>query len=297
MTIVQFIHYLQHEKRYSAHTILAYKLDLEQFLQFVAVRYELKNPSEITGVMVRSWVVELMNEELKPVSVRRKLSALKTYFKFLLRERVIVQNPMLQVSSPKLGKRLPVFVPAAEMSNLLEKRHWGDDFISQRDRLILELLYGTGMRRAELVGLKLHDIDLAQQQLHIVGKGNKARMSPIGAGLCQFIADYLSLRQSTFESIAHPYLLVTDKGAPIYPRLVYQIVRQCLSEVTTIEKRSPHVLRHSFATHLSDGGAELSAIKELLGHANLTATQIYTHNSIERLRQVYQQAHPKAGKN
>jgi integrase/recombinase XerC len=297
MTIVQFIHYLQHEKRYSAHTILAYKLDLEQFLQFIAVRYELNNPSEITGVMVRSWVIELMNEELKPVSVRRKLSALKTYFKFLLRERVIIQNPMLQVSSPKLGKRLPVFVPAAEMSNLLEKRHWGDDFISQRDRLILELLYGTGMRRAELVGLKLHDIDLAQQQIHILGKGNKVRVSPIGAGLCQFITDYLSLRQSTFEAITHTYLLVTDKGAPIYPRLVYQIVRQYLSEVTTIEKRSPHVLRHSFATHLSDGGAELSAIKELLGHANLTATQIYTHNSIERLRQVYQQAHPKAGKN
>lgn len=297
MTIFPFIQYLQYEKRYSEHTVISYKFDLEQFMQFIAVRYELDSPSEITGVMIRSWVIELINENAKPVTVKRKLSALKTYFKFLLRERVIVQNPMLQVSSPKQGKRLPIFVPVPEMINLLEKRQWGNDFSSLRDRLILEILYGTGIRRAELVGLKLQDIDLNQQQIRILGKGSKTRLLPIGAGLCQLIADYLSLRQSSFDSIVHLYLLITDKGAPIYPRLVYQIVRKYLSEVTTIEKRSPHVLRHTFATHLSDSGAELSAIKELLGHANLTATQIYTHNSIERLRQVYQQAHPKAGKN
>jgi integrase/recombinase XerC len=279
------------------HTVLAYQLDLEQFLQFAKIRYELVEPRSFTGSIVRSWIMELMEEGVKPVSVRRKLSTLKTYFKFLLREGVITQNPMLQVVSPKLGKRLPIFVPENEMINLLEKRHWGNDFLSLRDRLILEMLYGTGMRRGELIALKIQDLDLSQQQIRILGKGNKERLVPVGPALCQLIADYLPQRKIIVESNQHAFLLTTDNGAPIYPKLVYQIVRQYLSQVTTIEKRSPHVLRHSFATHLSDSGAELSAIKELLGHANLSATQIYTHNSMERLRQVYQQAHPKAGKN
>ncbi len=289
-----FQQYLQYEKHFSTHTIVAYNKDLEQFLEFINDIHSLTSVAEVRHSHIRSWVVSLLNDKLTSRSIRRKLSALKTYFRFLRKHGHLTHNPMLKIVTPKLGKRLPMYAQTNEMSHLLDDVEWGSDYPDQRNRLLLLLLYHTGMRRAELIGLKISDIDLQQRIVKVLGKGNKERLLPFGTEVAQQLQGYLLLRKATFPNPSTTHLLLTNKGLPLYPKLVYNIVNRYLSLVTTIEQRSPHVLRHSFATHLSNNGADLNAIKELLGHASLAATQIYTHNSIERLKQVYQQAHPKA---
>lgn len=289
-----FLRYLQFEKRFSAHTIIAYDQDLTQFFAFVKDTYSLTSIIEVRHSHIRAWVIALLQENLMPRSIRRKLSALKTYFRFLLKQGDITQNPILKIPIPKVSKRLPMYAQASEMTQLLDQTNWGSSYSSQRNYLIINLLYQTGIRRSELIGLKTTDIDFYAHTIKVLGKGNKERLIPFGTELAERLQLFLDLRQATFPDLDDIHLFLTDKGLSLYPKLVYNIVKQTLSLVTTIEQRSPHVLRHSFATHLADNGAELNAIKELLGHANLAATQIYTHNSIEKLRQVYQKAHPKA---
>lgn len=293
MKVDSFLQYLEFEKRFSSNTILAYRNDLEQFLRFINHEFDL-NSLETRHTHVRSWVIELLALGVAPRSIRRKLSTLKTYYKFMLLRGYAVHNPMLKVIAPKVGKRLPVFLQVGTLENLLENVEFGDDYIGLRDRLIIELLYSTGLRRAELINLKIAAIDFSQNRFKVLGKGNKERLIPFGQTLAQNIQQYLKVKAETFPNVDNPALFLTEKGKTLYPKLVYNIVKKYLSIVSTVEQRSPHVLRHSFATHLTENGADLNAVKALLGHSSLAATQVYTHNSIERLRQVYQKAHPKA---
>ncbi len=290
-----FLKYLQYEKRFSVHTIDAYKVDLEQFNVFLQSQYEIVEPAIIQHIHIRSWAVSLMEQKYSASSIRRKLSTLKSYFRFLQREQVIARSPMLQVSLPKLGKRLPSVVPEQYLEQMLNAIDPADDYEKFRNQLVVELCYLTGMRRGELLNLKVSDLNLSAFTIKVLGKGNKERLIPISHAMATLLRRYLDLRQQTFPNTSELALLLTKDGKAAYPKLIYRIVKEALSTITTQEKRSPHVLRHSFATHLSDHGADLNAIKELLGHSSLAATQIYTHHSIERLKKIYQQAHPKSG--
>jgi integrase/recombinase XerC len=296
MYISTFIQYISTEKRFSEHTVLAYKNDLSQFAAYLENIYSLTSVQEVRHFHIKSWVASLSTEKIQPRSIIRKLSTLKSYFKYLIKHSIIEQDPMLKVIAPKMKQRLPVVVQADKLENLFENIEFSDDFSGLRDRLVLDLLYSTGMRRSELVGLTLQSIDFQRLIIIVMGKGAKQRALPMSNNLVELLKKYLRQLSITFPRSTYKQLLLTDKGEPIYAGAVYNIVKHYLSLVTTIEKRSPHVLRHSFATHLSDNGADLNAIKLLLGHANLSATQIYTHNSIEKLKKVYQQAHPKAEK-
>ncbi|MCB9080325.1 MAG: tyrosine-type recombinase/integrase [Lewinellaceae bacterium] len=294
MDLTRFLQYLEFEKRFSPHTITAYRLDIAQFLAFLADQYDGIPAAEVTHQEVRAWVVELLSQDRAPSSIRRKLASLKSYFRFQQKHGYRTDNPLRQVPVPKMGKRLPVFVPEQAMENLLEQTTWPEGFSGLRDQLLVELLYGTGMRRAELLGLTCSAVDLHRGEVKVLGKRQKERLIPVGHSLQGLLEAYMAARREAFPTVATDHLLLTDKGEALYPKFVYNTVRRYLHLVTTLEKRSPHVLRHSFATHLSDRGADLQAVRELLGHANLAATQIYTHNSIEKLKRVYQQAHPKA---
>ncbi|MFK7934733.1 MAG: tyrosine-type recombinase/integrase [Saprospiraceae bacterium] len=292
-----FFNYMQYEKRASIHTLTAYRKDLEQFFDYLKLHYPDTEVTDIDHLQIRSWIVQMLGNGITPRSTNRKLSALKSYFKYLRKNSHMEHDPMLKVTAPKVGKRLPAVVEQQQLEQLFTHVQFGEDFNGQRDRLILDLLYSTGMRRSELVNLTIGNIDLPRQQLKVLGKGNKERLIPFGQSLQQAIIDYLKLREQTFPDADSRRLLLNKKGENVTPQLVYNIVKKYLSAVTTAEKRSPHVLRHSFATHLANNGADINAIKELLGHANLAATQIYTHNSIDQLKKVYEQAHPKAKKN
>ena len=294
MKLTSFFQYLKLEKRFSEHTLSAYQNDLQQFSSFINITFQITSELEVTHTQIRSWIVDMMQNGITPRSINRKLSTLKSYFKFLRKRGVLEENPMIKVIAPKTGKRLPMFVKESKMELLLDKLDLGEGFKALRAKAIIELLYTTGMRRSELINLKLSDIDRSSSYLKVLGKGNKERLIPFGKKLLTVIDDYLESREQEFPDNIVPEIFITDKGKKLYPKFVYNIVKQNLSQVTTIAQRSPHVLRHSFATHLSNNGADLNAIKELLGHANLSATQVYTHNSIEKLRKVYQQAHPKA---
>ncbi len=294
MKLTTFLQYLEFEKRFSKHTITAYKGDLEQFTDYLEKTYEITSATEVKHTHIRSWMVQLMQGGMSSRSVNRKLSALKTYFLFLKKRGQLQLNPMLKVVAPKSGKRLPVFVQQEHLTMLFNEIDFGDGYAGARNRTILEVLYATGMRRSELIGLQIKSISFEQGCLKVMGKGKKERLIPMSKHLELTLKDYLSARDAHFGNGDNQPLFVTDKGKLLYPKFVYNLVKRCLSTVTTVEQRSPHVLRHSFATHLSNNGADLNAIKELLGHANLAATQIYTHNSIDKLKKVYEQAHPKA---
>lgn len=293
MNTTAFFDYLSHERRYSEHTLRAYRTDLNQFEEFLRMVYEMDDLLEVRGPMVRSWIVSLMNEDYEPRSIQRKATSLKTFYKFMLREGQIDKNPTAQLQTPKVRKRLPVVVPEEDMGALLDQRYFEEGFEGVRDRLIIMLLYHTGMRRAELMGLLQKNVDLGRAQLKVLGKRNKERMIPIQTELATAIEDYNREREGLHRAVEAPELLLTQKGKKLYPKLVYRVVNRYLSYVSSVEKKSPHVLRHSFATHLLNAGAELSAIKELLGHANLSATQVYTHHSVDQLKKVYNQAHPR----
>ncbi len=288
-----FLNYLESEKKYSSHTLTAYRNDLHQFADFVKSRYEVDQFPDIHAPMIRSYVAELMQGGMQARSINRKISSLKSFFKYTLQQGLIQENPMKKVVAPKTSKRLPVIVEQAKMEALLADMPTdSDSFTRWRDFLILELLYGTGMRLSEAIGLKESDLRLDSGTIKVLGKRNKERIIPITGGLAGLLRKYIIVKQR--EGFQSEQLLLTDKGHPAYPKLIYSIVKENLGTVSTMKKRSPHVLRHSYATHLLDNGAELNAIKELLGHSNLAATQVYTHNSIERLKEVYRKAHPKS---
>lgn len=293
MEIKGFLNYLQYEKRYAENTLISYSNDLDQFNSFLRDAYGDLSIEEIRHLHVRSWMVSMLEDGVSPRSINRKLSALKSFFKYLKRKGQLKQDPMAKVQSPKTGKRLPEFVEAGQMRELMELLPDADTFAHARDRLVVLLLYGTGMRRAELLGLKVKDVDLKKHQLKVLGKGNKERIIPFSENLSKEIASYLDQRNS-LNYIEGDSLILTDGGKSAYAKLVYNIVRSLLSKVSTLKKKSPHILRHSYATHLSNEGAELNAIKELLGHANLSATQVYMHNAIEKLKDIHKQSHPKA---
>ena len=294
MDFRSFLQYLEYEKRYSAHTIIAYKNDLLQFSGFLKKTYDFDEFLHVRHVHVRSWLVSLMEGGIGSRTINRKLSSLKTFFKFQLRKNAIEQDPMGKVIAPKMIKRLPVFINKNQMELLWSQYDFGNEFSGARNRLIFELLYGTGMRASELVNLTERNVDLYNQSLKVLGKGNKERIIPISKELKQLIVVYIDLRNKTFPAVSFSSLIVTDAGKKMYSRFVYSIVNVILKQVTTVEKKSPHVLRHTFATHMLNNGAEINAIKELLGHSSLAATQVYTHNTIEKLKDVYKKAHPKA---
>ena len=299
----KFIDYIQYEKRYSPHTVSAYRTDLDQFYSFLQIQYNITDIRDVTHPMIRSWLVLLMQEKISPRSVNRKLTTLKSFYKFLLKEGLVSINPMRKIISPRTSKKLPSFVEKEKMAMLFEKINFGEGFPALRDRLILEILYATGMRLSELINLKETDIDFHQSTLKVLGKRNKERLIPFSNKFADLLKTYLNGKKSYLENaeFSKPpgtpddlWLLVTDNGKNAYPRFIYRTVTKYLSQVTTLQKISPHVLRHTFATHLLNNGAELNAVKELLGHANLSATQVYTHNTIEKLKTIYKQAHPKA---
>lgn len=291
----KFVHFLTYEKKFSPHTISNYSSDILQFTQFLELTYGTSQVTAITHLQIRSWIVSLMNEKISARSVARKISTLRSFFKFLNREGDLTFNPLQKVNLPKTVKRLPVFVEEKPMNRLFDQvllQTEGDTLEMQRNRLILLLFYSTGIRLSELIGIKKQDVDQSRGTLKVLGKRNKERIIPLTLEVLVEIKKFLDLEeQLKFNS---EYLFLTNKGEKLYPKLVYRIVNSSLDMVTSIEKRSPHVLRHTFATHLLNKGADLNAIKELLGHANLAATQVYTHNSIERLKQVYKKKHPRA---
>jgi len=296
MFLARFIQYIQFEKRYSPHTVSAYQSDLDQFIRFLNTPEEtITHPSEITHHLIRNWMVSMMSEDITARSITRKIATLRKYFKFLLQEGIITHNPASKINTPKSPKNLPVVVEDAKLTQMLDDNEvFSPDFKGVRDKLVIETLFGTGMRLAELLGLKETDINIYEGTLKVLGKRNKQRIIPINNELKLLIAEYLELKKNQKFNNNSLTLLVTDKGADAYPKLIYLIVQKYLSYISTQNKKSPHVLRHTFATSLLNRGADLNAIKELLGHANLSATQIYTHNSVERLKSIYKQAHPKA---
>ncbi len=295
--LASFLKYLQYERRYSSHTVDSYQNDLTQFSAFLT---QIKPESEIELIDVRhneirSWIISLMQDGLDPRSVNRKMAALRTYFKFLIKRDVITEDPTVRLFALKTSKKLPSIVKENEIAGLLSQFDSDDTFIGMRDKLILELLYGTGIRLSELIHLKKSDINLKEGLIKVLGKRNKERIIPLPAELILVIDDYTTSREKALgEYTGDDFLVVTDKGRKTYPMYIYRIVNRFLGLFTTTDKKSPHVLRHTYATHLLNKGADLNAIKELLGHSSLASTQVYTHNTIEKLKAVFDQAHPKA---
>jgi len=294
MLLKSFIIYLSHEKRSSPHTITSYQADLTQFSLYVDREYAFPL-TEVRHTHLRSYMVFLLENENSPITINRKISSLKSFYKFLLREGKIEDNPTALIRAPKVPKRLPVFVDATKMDHLLDSgMYFKDDFNGLRDHLVIELLFGAGLRLAELTQLQEHDVDFYANTLKVLGKRNKQRIVPINKQLINQLGIYIEQKKLQEFNNNLPILIVTNSGAAAYPKLIYRIVTGYLKYISTQDKKSPHVLRHSYATSLLNAGADLNAIKELLGHSSLAATQVYTHNSIERLKTIYKQAHPKA---
>jgi integrase/recombinase XerC len=281
-----FLDHLRTERRLSSHTLSAYSTDLDQFLAFI----EPDSLPEIKAQQIRNWLISLSDDTVQNRSINRKIATLRTFFKFLIRRGDIQTNPMGTIKMIKVSKKLPQFIRESDMQGLWEANpSEASTFEDIRDQLILYLLYGTGIRLAELISLQKNHINLHLGTIRVLGKRNKERIIPIP----QVIADWI-LRYQSLCPFEHTHLLLTDKGEKLYPMFVQRLVKKQLGNISTLEKLSPHVLRHTYATHLLNRGADLNAIKELLGHANLAATQVYTHNSMEKMKEVYQQAHPKA---
>lgn len=287
-----FLQYLAIEKRYSPHTVRSYTNDLDQFVLFLSNQGFTGNLEEVSSADIRLWVVELFREKRSASSVHRKISCLRVFYRYLRKQEIIRKDPLEKVVLPKRKKVLPSFVEENAIGNLLDSEI-GEGFPAIRDRSIIEMLYLTGMRRAELIGLRLGDVDLGEGTIKVTGKRNKQRIVPIVIPFRRHLEDYINIRYDVAGNSADSWFFVTDKGNKLYDKFVYNIVNRYLSMVTTIEKKSPHVLRHTFATHMLNRGADLNSIKELLGHANLSATQIYTHNTFEKLKELYAKKHPR----
>ena len=292
--IESFLKHLQFEKRLSPNTFQAYQTDLQQFSAYLLDRFSVSNIAASDHNMIRSWIVNLVESGLEPTSVNRKIACLRTFFRFLLSEAKIENDPMARIRVLKTGRRLPSFVKEEDMVKLLDNHEFPDTFEGHRDRLILEMFYGTGIRLSELLELRETAIDFHNRTIKVLGKRNKERIVPFAQSLATVITNYLTHRNRDVVRKDHGRLFVRSNGEPCYPALVYKTVKKHLSTCTGADKRSPHVLRHTYATHLLNKGADLNAVKDLLGHSSLAATQVYTHNSMEKLKKVFEQAHPKA---
>lgn len=293
--IEKFLAYLRFEKRFSVHTLLAYETDLIQFKDYLVTQYQTEDLATATHFYIRSWVVSLMDAQTDARSVGRKITTLRSFYRFLVRSGVMQRSPMLKVQAPKVAKRLPEYIDEPRMEQLLEQPE-GDDFEAYRNWLIMDFFYRTGVRRAELIGLKVEDVNLYNLTINVLGKRNKVRQIPITNSFRGLIENYLRLRSVFLEEQGqqNDWFFVDNKGNQMYPVFVYRLVKSAISKVSTGKKKSPHVLRHTFATTMLNHGADINAIKEILGHASLAATQVYTHNSVEKLREIYKQAFPKA---
>ena len=287
-----YLDYLLLEKRYSSHTVKAYRTDLRIFESYLKEIYT-TSIDKANHTMIRSWLVEELNKGNSARTVNRKITTLKSFYKYLIKEHKIKQNPTLKISSSKISKKLPQFVGLADMNKLLDKLKFEKNFSAYRDKLIIEVFYSTGIRLSELINIKLTDVDPLKSQIKVLGKRNKERLIPLTKELQKSIEGYMTFRMKE-KAIDRSYLFITDSGKKLNPSMVYRKVNELLKGVTTLEKKSPHVLRHTFATHMLNNGADLNVIKELLGHASLSATEVYTHNSIDQLKEIFNNAHPRA---
>jgi len=293
--LFSFLTHLEYEKRSSAHTVAAYRHDLQQFSDFLKGAFELEDTTQVGHAEIRAWMVDLIEQGLAAATVNRKIATLKSYYKFLLRSGEIDKDPTFKIKSLKKPQQLPAFIQEAAIDKILDEWAYSDDFEGQRDRMVIEFLYLTGVRLSELIGLQWRQVDLQKGEVKVLGKGKKYRIIPISNSLLKNIIRYQKLFRETFSNVSESdYFIVRITREPTYPMLIYRIVRNQLDLFVQTTKRSPHVLRHTFATHLLNKGADLNAVKDLLGHASLAATQVYTHNSIEKLKAVFEQAHPKA---
>jgi integrase/recombinase XerC len=293
--IQSFADYLKYQKRYSKHTLQSYTDDLLQLNNYLEDKFDMKDAAvaQLTPSIIRSWLAYLKDKKLTSRSINRKISTLKSFFKYHIRMGALTQTPMTQVSSPKIEKRSPVFVKEKETDVLFKHVEFADDWKGKTDRLLIELLYNAGLRSAEVISLKESQVDASKKVIKVLGKGNKERIIPVSQKLLGDIQQYIS--EKTGRGGEQPQqLLCTDSGRPLYAGYVYKAVKYHLNQVTTIQKKSPHVMRHTFATHLLNNGADLNSVKELLGHSSLAATQVYTHHTIEKLKDVHKKAHPKA---
>ncbi len=287
-----FLQYLKYEKRYSHHTLVAYEKDLLQFIAYIDGEFGISDMNELSHFHIRSWLATMKDDKQSARTVNRKLSSLNSLYKYLLRLGKVKKNPVRQLHSQKLPERLPAYLKEQETVHLLEAVDFEEGFKGATDRMICTLLYQTGMRRSELLNMKEQDIEWALKQVRILGKGNKERLVPLGPHLLQEIKDYIQEKRK-LEGNESPYLLVMDNGKQLYAGYVYRVVKKHLGMVTSLAKKSPHVLRHTFATQLLNNGANIQAIKDLLGHSSLAATQVYTHNNIEQLKQIHKNSHPR----
>jgi integrase/recombinase XerC len=288
-----FFNYLRFEKRYSQHTLVAYQNDLEQFFAYISSQYGTIVLEDIAGTAIRSWLAELKGDKMTAKSINRKVSSLKSFFKYHLKTGGIEASPMWSVSTPKISRRLPTFVKEEDMENMFLYLPFPDDWKGRTDRLLLLLFYQTGMRLSEQVNLKESQVDFSKKAIKVLGKGNKERVVPVAASLAIELKSYLQAKRKEMAHADTTYLFVLESGKRLYSKYVYLAVKKYLSEITTLNKKSPHILRHTFATHLTNNGADLNAVKELLGHSSLAATQVYTHNNIEKLKEAHKKAHPR----
>jgi integrase/recombinase XerC len=299
MNIEYFIKYIKHEKRYSEHTIKSYETDLHQFRNFVYAEQEDSSDTSDTSMLaynnIRAWIVDLKKHKISSRSINRKLSCLKSYYKYLQKQGLEINNPFVKIVNPKNNKRLPEFVQEKQMNKLGDSLVYTEDFSGLRDRFMIELFYNTGMRLSELINVKHKDIDINNKSVKVLGKRNKERICPLNDYTINIYIDYYDKKkENDFDVNKESHLIVTDKGKKLYEKFVYRKVVHYISQFSEINKKSPHILRHTFATHMLNNGADLNSIKELLGHSNLAATQVYTHNTFKKIKDVYKQAHPRA---
>jgi integrase/recombinase XerC len=288
-----FFNYLEYEKRYSPHTLLSYKTDLNQFQDYLTATYETENPATASYQMIRSWIASQIECGISEKSVNRKIACLRSFFKFLIISEIIEKSPMQKVQALKTRKSLPVFAEETHLHKILDHFTYPAGFSGLRDKLLIELLYGTGIRLSELINLKNKDVNTLSSTIKVTGKGNKERIIPLNKSLSELINVYIAAKAAEIAEQTENFI-VTDKGQQTYPVFIYRTIKKYLEMIPTLEKRSPHVLRHTFATHLLNKGADLNAIKDLLGHSSLAATQVYTHNTLDKIKAIFDQAHPKA---
>ncbi|MBL0130268.1 MAG: tyrosine-type recombinase/integrase [Chitinophagaceae bacterium] len=293
-SIRSFLDYLKFEKRYSVHTLTSYQTDLIDFIDYLETRFGAVSLKEVNHNYIRSWLAQLKSKGLTAKSINRKISTLKSFFKYHLRTGSITSTPMVNVISPKISRRLPVFVKEEDTGKIINTlSQSSDNWESLNAKMLIRIFYATGMRLSELINLREKQIDFSKSQIKVLGKGNKERIIPVSKDTIKIIRDYQQLKKRDFKE-TEDFLLVTPKGKKLYPKYAYLLVNRVLGEAGTLTKKSPHVLRHTFATHLMNNGADLNAVKELLGHTSLAATQVYTHNTIEKLKDVHKKSHPKA---